>query len=51
MIGAIGGMVLGAYLPILWGDSDLFSLAGLLLTTVGGFFGIWLAVWLSKRLS
>ena len=51
MVGAVGGMTLGAVMPMLWGDYNTFGLASLLLTMVGGFVGIWLAIWLSKRLS
>jgi len=50
MAGAIIGMTLGAFMPMLWGDNDTFGVASLLLTMVGGFVGIWLAVWVSKRL-
>lgn len=51
MIGAIVGMTLGAYSPILWGDAEVLGMASLLMAMTGGFIGIWLAVWLSKRLS
>jgi len=50
-IGAVIGMTLGAVMPMLWGDYDTFGMASLLLTMVGGFVGIWLAVWLGKRFS
>lgn len=51
MVGAIGGMILGAYAPQLWGDDGLFGLASILLTMMGGFAGIWLAVVIGKRLN
>lgn len=51
MIGAVAGMTLGAFMPMLWGDYDTFGLASLLLTMVGGFVGIWLVLWLGKRFS
>lgn len=51
MFGAVAGMTLGAVMPMLWGDYDTFGMASLFMTMVGGFVGIWLAVWLSKRFS
>ena len=50
MFGAVGGMTVGAVVPMLWGDYNSFDLAAVLWGTIGGFLGIWLAVWLSKRL-
>lgn len=50
MAGAMIGMTLGAFVPMLWGDKDLFGLASLLLSPLGGLVGIWLAVAVSKRL-
>ena len=49
MAGAMIGMTLGAFIPMLWGDKDMFGLASLLLSPLGGFLGIWLAVVVSKR--
>lgn len=49
MIGAIGGMTIGACLPMLWGDYNSFDIASVLCGMAGGFLGIWLAVWLGKR--
>lgn len=49
MIGALGGMTIGAVLPMLWGDYNSFGLVSVLWSMIGGFFGIWLAVLLSKR--
>lgn len=39
----------GAYVPVLFGDGDLLSGWSMLGSFVGGIFGIWLAVWVSKR--
>ena len=41
--------VIGAYVPVLFGDNDMLSGWSILGSTVGGIFGIWLAVWLAKR--
>ena len=49
MFGAVGGMTIGSVAPMLWGDYNGFGAASVLLGMVGGFFGIWLVVWLSKR--
>lgn len=49
MAGAMIGMTLGAFVPMLWGDTDVFGLASLLLSPLGGFVGIWLAIVVSKR--
>ncbi len=50
MFGAIGGMTIGSVTPFLWGDYNSFGLTSIFCGMIGGFFGIWLAVWLSKRL-
>ena len=49
-LGAVGGMIVGSVIPFLWGDYNSFGVVSVLCAMVGGFFGIWLAVWLSKRL-
>jgi len=49
-IGAGIGGVAGAYLPFLWGDTDLFSGWGILTSTIGGLVGIWLGYKLAQRL-
>lgn len=49
MFGAIGGMTIGAIVPMLWGDYNSFGLPSVLLAMVGGFLGIWLTVYVSKR--
>ena len=35
------GTMLGAYLPLLWGDSAL-SMSSVIFSGIGGFTGIWL---------
>lgn len=49
MIGAVGGMVVGSVVPFLWGDYNSFGLMSIFMGMIGGFGGIWLVVWLSKR--
>ncbi len=44
----IFGLV-GASVPLLWGDSDPLSGAGIIFGVIGGLFGIWVGVKLSKR--
>jgi hypothetical protein len=40
-IGMTVGSIAGGYLPALWGG-DLLSFSGVILSTVGGFLGIWI---------
>ncbi len=35
------GTMLGAYLPLLWGDTA-FSISSVFFSGIGGFMGIWL---------
>jgi hypothetical protein len=42
--------IIGAYVPFLFGDTDLFGGWSIFMGMVGGLFGIWLGVWVSKRL-
>lgn len=42
------GSYLGSYTPTLWGDS-FFSMTSVLLTAVGGFVGIYLALKISQN--
>jgi uncharacterized membrane protein YeaQ/YmgE (transglycosylase-associated protein family) len=49
MFGAIGGMTIGSITPFLWGDYNSFGIMSVFMATIGGFIGIWLAVWLSKK--
>ena len=43
------GSIAGAYVPVLFGDSDPLSGWSILGGLVGGLVGIWLGVVLSKR--
>ena len=47
-IGAVVGSVVGGLIPALW-HAGLFSMSGLLLSTVGGVAGIW-AAWRLTRM-
>lgn len=49
MFFAIVGMTLGSFVPLLWGETNLLGGMSILMSMVGGFAGIWLGVWLSKR--
>lgn len=39
-IGVTVGSIIGGYIPSLWG-ADIFSMWSLVLSAVGGLFGIW----------
>lgn len=41
---------LGGYLPVLFGDTDLLDGWSILGGLIGGLFGIWIGVVVSKRL-
>lgn len=41
--------ILGGYLPALFGDTNLLDEWSILGGMVGGIFGIWLGVYVSKR--
>jgi len=49
-IGAAIGGIIGAYIPFLWGDTDIFSGWSILLATVGGIVGIWAGLKLAQRI-
>lgn len=40
----------GAYIPVLFGDTDMLSGWSILCGTIGGFFGIWVGAKLAKYL-
>ena len=39
----------GSYVPYLFGDTNLLDIWGILGSFIGGIFGIWLGVFVSKR--
>jgi hypothetical protein len=41
LIGAMIFGIIGAYVPVLFGDTGLLSGWSILGSTIGGFFGIW----------
>lgn len=41
--------IAGAYVPMLWGDTNMLGGWSILMSVIGGFFGIWLGVVVSKR--
>lgn len=43
--------IIGSYIPLLLGEKEIFSLWGVLGGLVGGIFGIWIGVVISKKLS
>ena len=50
MIGMVAGSYAGSLLPMLWGDSALFSMSAIFFGAVGGFAGIYVGYVLAKRL-
>jgi hypothetical protein len=43
--------IAGSYVPVLFGDNDLLSGWSILGGMIGGFFGIWVGVKISKAMS
>ncbi len=41
--------IVGAYIPVLFGDTDMLSGWSILAAAVGGIFGIWVGVIVSRR--
>lgn len=39
----------GAFIPYLWGDTDLFSGMSILCSTLGGILGVWVGYKIGKR--
>jgi len=48
---AIAFELAGSFLPMLFGNNDLFSLWSILGGLVGGLFGVWVGFKISKRYS
>ena len=40
----------GNFVPMLFGDNDLFSVWSIVGGVIGGIFGVWVGVMVSKRL-
>lgn len=51
LTGATIGGIAGAYVPALFGDTDIFSVWSILGGVVGGLVGIWLGYLLAKRIA
>jgi drug/metabolite transporter superfamily protein YnfA len=41
--------IVGSFVPMIFGNDNIFSAWGILGGLVGGFFGIWVGVVISKR--
>jgi hypothetical protein len=51
LTGATVGGIIGAYIPSLFGDTEMFSAWSILGSTIGAFVGIWLGYLLAKRIA
>ncbi len=49
MFFAVAFELIGNFVPMLWGDNDFFSTASIVAGMVGGIFGVWVGVKVSKR--
>jgi uncharacterized membrane protein YeaQ/YmgE (transglycosylase-associated protein family) len=49
--GALVGGIAGAYVPALWGDTDMFSGMSILFSTISAIVGIVLGYMLARRFS
>ena len=49
--GAVVGGIAGAYVPALWGDTDMFGGMSILFATIGGLAVIFLGFILARKLS
>lgn len=49
LIGAAAGGIIGSYIPTFFGDKNLLSGWSILGGMIGGFVGILVAAWISKR--
>jgi len=43
--------IAGGYIPFLWGDTNLLGGWSILTGMIGGIFGIWVGVLISRRIS
>lgn len=50
LLGATIFGIVGAYVPVMFGDSDPLSGWSILGSVIGGFFGIWVGVRTYKRM-
>lgn len=51
LTGATIGGIAGAYVPWIFGDTDLFSGWSILGSTIGGLVGIWLGYLVARRIA
>lgn len=42
--------IAGGYIPFLWGDTNLLGGWSIFTGTIGGIFGIWVGVLISRRM-
>ncbi|MFZ1301555.1 MAG: hypothetical protein WAQ27_03190 [Candidatus Microsaccharimonas sp.] len=49
-LGAAVGGIAGAYIPSLWGDTDIFSGWSILFSAIGGLVGIWVGYLVARRI-
>lgn len=47
-LGMMLGSIVGAYIPALWGDTNIFSFASLILGTAGAIAGIYAGFKISR---
>ncbi|HEU0266520.1 MAG TPA: hypothetical protein VFQ70_02745 [Candidatus Saccharimonadaceae bacterium] len=43
------GLTIGSFVPMLWGNDNMFGGMSILFSTIGGIVGIWLGVQINKR--
>ena len=49
-IGAAIGGIVGAFVPYLWGDTNMFGGWSILFSMIGGLVGIWAGYKLAQRI-